>query len=51
MYSSSNGTSLSNLTLYHTIIGSLVYPTIIQPDIAYIIHNASQFVASPTIMH
>ena len=50
-YSSSNGLSLTDPTLYHTIVGSLVYLTITRPDIAYIVHVISQFVASPTIVH
>jgi len=38
-------------TLYHTIVESLVYLTITSPDIAYVIHVVSQFVASPIIVH
>jgi len=42
---------LIDLTLYRTIIGSLVYLTITHPDISYAIHVVSQFVASPTTVH
>jgi len=38
-------------TLYRTIVGSLVYLTITCPDIAYVVHVVSQFVASPTTVH
>ena len=42
---------LSDPTLYHSIVGSLVYLTITRPDITYVIHVVSQFVASPTTVH
>jgi hypothetical protein len=50
-YFSSDGLPLIDPTLYHTIIGSLVYLTITRPDIAYVVHAVSQFVASPTTIH
>jgi len=42
---------LIDLTLYRTIIGSLVYLTITHPDISYAIHVVSQFVTFPTTVH
>ena len=50
-YSSSDGVSLSNPTLYRTIVRSLVYFTITHPDIACVVHVVSQFFASPTTVH
>jgi len=41
----------SDPTLYHTIIGSLVYLTITRPNITYVVHVVSQFVTSPTTVH
>ncbi|XP_062109736.1 uncharacterized mitochondrial protein AtMg00810-like [Humulus lupulus] len=50
-YSSSDGVSFSDPSLYRTVVGSLVYLTITKPDIAYTVHIVSQIVASPTTIH
>ena len=48
---SSDGVPLSDLTLYHTIVESLVYLTITRPNVACVVHVVSQSVASPTTAH
>lgn len=47
-YSSSDGVPLLDSILYHTIVWSLVYLTITQSNIAYVVHVVSQFLSSPT---
>ncbi|KAK3013839.1 hypothetical protein RJ639_009485 [Escallonia herrerae] len=46
-----DGTLLDDATLYRQIVGSLVYLTITQPDIAYAVHVVSQFVSAPRSVH
>jgi len=50
-YSSSDGLPLTNSTLFRIIIGNLIYLLITHPDISYVVHVVSQFIASPTTVH
>ncbi|XP_038889349.1 uncharacterized mitochondrial protein AtMg00810-like [Benincasa hispida] len=50
-YSPSDGLHLSNPNLYHTIVGSLVYLTVIHLDIVHVVHVVSQFITAPTTVH
>lgn len=50
-YVSYDGVILPNLTLYRTLVRSLMYLNITRPDIAYAVHVVSQFVVSSTIIH
>ncbi|XP_020599666.1 uncharacterized protein LOC110039061 [Phalaenopsis equestris] len=50
-YASSDGVPLPDPTLYHTLVGNLVYLTITRPDLPYAVHFVSQFIASPTTVH
>nr|GEU43357.1 integrase, catalytic core [Tanacetum cinerariifolium] len=50
-YTPINDDHLPDLSLYRTMVGSLVYLTVTRPDIAYAIHIVSQFVTAPTAIH
>ncbi|XP_022151608.1 uncharacterized protein LOC111019520 [Momordica charantia] len=47
-YSSSDGVTLSDSSLYRTIVGRLVYLIVTCLDIAHTVHVISQFVTAPT---
>ena len=42
-----DGTLLDDPLRYHCLAGSLIYLTIIRPDIAYAIHIVNQFMSAP----
>ena len=43
----SGGKPLSNPSLYRKLVGSLVYLTVTRPDIAYVVHQVSQYLSAP----
>ena len=46
-----DGSPLPDTTLYRRLIGSLIYLTMTQPDIAYALQVVSQFVRNPHKNH
>ena len=46
-----DGTPLSDATLYHQLVGNLVYLTVTCPSIAHVVHLVSQFLATPHFTH
>lgn len=46
-----DGTLLDDVSLYRQLVGSLIYHTITRPDISYVAHLVSQFMASPRSTH
>ena len=43
--------SLSDATFYRQLVGSLIYLTVTRPDISYVVHVVSQFMAAPISPH
>ena len=50
-FSPTDGTLLTDATLYRQLVGNLVYLTVTRPDIAYAVHLLSQFMAAPRTTH
>ncbi|GJW14586.1 uncharacterized mitochondrial protein-like protein [Tanacetum coccineum] len=50
-YTPTNVNPLRNPSLYHKIVGSLVYFTVTRPSSAYVVHIVCQFVGAPTTVH
>ena len=48
---SDEGGPLTDPTLYRRLIGKLLYLTITQPDITYVVNQLSQFLSAPRIPH
>jgi hypothetical protein len=46
-----DGTPLNDATLYRQLIGNLVYLIVTCPDITYVVHLVSQFLAAPYSTH
>ncbi|KAJ7560799.1 hypothetical protein O6H91_04G146800 [Diphasiastrum complanatum] len=43
--------SFKDITLYRSLIGSLIWLTITRPDLSYCVHKLSQFMQDPKIQH
>ncbi|XP_014519695.1 uncharacterized protein LOC106776739 [Vigna radiata var. radiata] len=48
---SSKGDQLANPIVFRSLTGHLIYLTNTHPDITYVVHRLSQYVASPTQAH
>ena len=46
-----SGSSLSDATEYHQVVGSLQYLLITRPDIAFVVNKLSQYMHCPTTLH
>jgi hypothetical protein len=45
------GESMSNPSLYRSIVGALQYVTITRPDVAFAVNRVSQYMHNPTVLH
>lgn len=46
-----DGVPLPDPSVYHKIVGQLLYLTVLGPDISYATHHLSQFMQQPTTQH
>jgi hypothetical protein len=46
-----DGELLSDATLYRQLVESLIYLTVIRPDLAYAVHLFSKFMTAPCSVH
>jgi len=46
-----DGEPLHDSIFYRHLVGSLVYLTVTRPDISYVVHQVSQFMAAPRSTH
>ncbi|KAL0550151.1 hypothetical protein IC582_014653 [Cucumis melo] len=46
-----DGVPLEDVNLYRQLADSLIYLTVTRPDIAYVVHIVSQFMAAPRTIH
>ena len=46
-FSATDGTLLNDDTLYQQLVGSLIYLTVNRPNLAYVVHIVTQFMAAP----
>ena len=50
-FSNTDGTFLSDDTLYQQLVGNLICLTVTQPDIAHAVHIVNQFMIAPRTTH
>lgn len=46
-----DGEPLTDVPMYHRLIGRLMYPTLSRPDITFAVNKLSQFLAAPRTSH
>ena len=49
--STDDGEHLSDISQYRSLIGRLLYLTLSRPDITFVVHQLSQFLAKPRLPH
>lgn len=46
-----DGDLLTDATLYRRLIGRLLYLTLTQPEITFAVHQLSQYLSQPRVLH